>query len=369
MRSLSRYRGLFLFLLLTGLLTGCQGGNSTAQTPAARPAADEAIPAPQPQPAAEPGRPVKVEVAVSTPKITLEKTVLDLGEIGTDSKNTGKFHFTNTGNAPLKIVRVYSCCGVMTRGVADGQVYAPGESGDLEFDYLTGTTTMPATTRELRMQTNDPEKALVSMTIKAAIVRRVETSPLRLKLSLRRENAGCEDVTIRSLNGKPFSIAAVRSTANAISAPFDPNSQATEFSLKLQADMEKLSRNKMGVVSIDLTHPDCTNVRVPFDVVPEYTISPAQLMVWDLRAGQPTQCEVQIRSNYQEDFEIESVSSQKGMITLVSKTKMDEYYQLQIQIKAPPREGENALATDVLEVKIKDKETVSIPFRGVYVEG
>jgi len=133
--------------------------------------------------------------------------------------------------------------------------------------------------------------------------------------------------------------------------------------------MEKLPQNVRGVISVDLTHPDCTNIRVPFDVLPEYTINPAQLMVWDLRAEQPIEREVQIRGNYQRDFEVESVSSQKGMITLLSKTRTDEYYQLRIQIKAPPRQGENAMATDMLEVKIKDGETVSIPFRGIYVEG
>lgn len=367
MTSVPRCRRSILFLLLAGVLAGCQGENSTRETPAAR--ADGAIQTSQPQPAAGAVQPVEVEATVLAPRITIEKPVLDLGEVGTDSKNTGKFRFTNTGNAPLKILRVHTCCGVSTRGVENGQEYAPGESGALEFDYLTGTTPLADMTWELRMQTNDPEQAIVSLTIKADVVRRVEHSPARLRLFLKRENAGCEDVTIRSLNGKPFSIASVRATANAISAAFDPNCQATEFVLKLRPDMEKLPQNVRGVISVDLTHPDCTNIRVPFDVLPEYTINPAQLMVWSLRAGQPIEQEVQIRGNYQSDFEVESVSSQKGMITLLSKTRTDEYYQLRIQIKAPPREGENAMATDMLEVKIKDGETVSIPFRGIYVEG
>jgi hypothetical protein len=369
MRSLSRYRGPVFLLLLAGVLAGCQGEASTVKTPAAQPSAEGAVQTSQLQPAGDPGEPVELEVAVLAPKITVEKPVLDLGEVGTDSKNTGQFRLTNTGNAPLKILRVHSCCGVSTRGIEDGQEYAPGESGVLEFEYLTGSTPDSPVVRELRLQTNDPEQVFVSLVIKAAVVRRVEYTPLKIKLFLRQENAGCEDITIRSLDGKPFSIADIRSTANAISAEFDPNVQATEFVLKPRADMEKLPRNIRGVVSVDLTHPECGNVRVPFDVLPEFTINPAQLMVWNLRAGQAIQSEVRVRGNYRDEFEIESVSSQKGMITLLDKARMDDYYQLRLEIKAPPREGENALATDVLEVKIKDGETVSIPCRGVYVEG
>lgn len=32
------------------------------------------------------------------------------------SKHTGEFRFTNTGNAPLKILQIHGCCGARTRG-------------------------------------------------------------------------------------------------------------------------------------------------------------------------------------------------------------------------------------------------------------
>jgi hypothetical protein len=351
-------------LLLAGVLTGCQGNGSTAKVVPEKPAA-----ASEPAATDTPVKPVEVEVTVLTPKIAVEKPVLDLGEIGTDTRNKGKFEFVNTGKAPLKILQVFSCCGVTTKGVEKGQEYAPGDGGALEFEFITGSTTLPGATRELRLQTNDPDKPIVSLTIKAVIVRRVESGPKKLRLFLRRENAGCENVTLRSLDGKPFSIVSLRSTANALSGEFDPNTQATEFSIKLHADMEKLARNVRGVISIDLTHPECGNIRVPFDVLPEFTINPAYIVVWDLKSGQTLERDIQVRGNYQNDFEIESVSSQKGMVTLLDKKKVDDHYELRIQIKTPERTDNAAMTTDVVEVKIKGGETVSIPFRGVYVEG
>jgi hypothetical protein len=349
------------FLLLAGVLAGCQ-----SNPPAAKPVADKPAEAVVPAEAVEP---VELKVTVLVPKMTVEKPNLDLGEIGTDTKHTGRFEFTNAGNAPLKILQVYACCGVTAKGVENGQEYAPGQSGALEFEYITGSSPIPEITRELRMRTNDPEKSIVSLTIKAAIVRRVECSPQKLKLFLRKENAACGEVTLRSLDGKPFSITSFRSTANVISAVFDPNASATEFVLKPRADMEKLPRNIRGVISVNLTHPECSNIRMPFDVLPEFTINPAHLMVWDLRAGQTIQRDIQIFGNYQSDFEVESVSSQNGTVTLLEKKKTDDHYELRIEIKAPERKDDNAMATDVVEVKIKDGETVSIPFRGIYVEG
>ena len=362
---------LLLFCLPVLGLMGCrsEASKEKASTVQTEPVEQSNPAADQEKSEAKPEAPAEVKVVTLVPKITVEKPIVDLGEVGTDSKVTGQFPFLSDGQAPLKIVQVHSCCGVAVRGVEPGQEYAPGERGVLEFDYVTGSTPSSPVTRELRMQTNDPQQKFVSLLIKASIVRRVEVEPLRLKLFLKQENAGCGDITIRSLNGKPFSITSFKSTANTISADFDPNAQATEFVLKPKADMEKLHRNVRGVISIDLTHPECGNVRVQYDVLPEFTVNPANLMVFNLRGGQPFQREVWVLGNYRDDFEIESVSSQKGTIKLLDMKKVDNRYQLQLEITVPAQEGDSTWAADMLEVKIKDGDTLSIPFRGFYVGG
>jgi len=369
-------RGFIALCIQAALLAGCQreASKGDAQTEQAGSPVIQAQPS-EPEEAASADRPAVPAKPANTaevgegPRITVDELVVDLGEVGTDSKRTGEFRFKNTGNAPLEILDVHSCCGVVTRGVKAGQKYAPGQSGVLEFDFLAGSTPVSKWTRELRLQTNDPTHNLVSLAIKASVVRRVSVDPLRLVLLLKRENADCHDVTIRSLDGKPFSIAAARSTANAIAIDFDPNVKATEFVLKPRVDMEKLQTNLKGTISIDLTHPECTNVRVLFDVLPEFTVNPQHLMIFNMRPDQPVQREVWILSNYCEDFELESVSSQNGRITLLEKKKVGNRYQLQIEVKVPPKEGDNTIAADVLNVKIKDGPTVSIPFRGFYVGG
>jgi len=397
----SRARGAFSFglavLLLCGVLlvlpSGCHRQAADSQ-----PLAVEAEPGPVSEPAsttvaAEPtsareatetprAKPVQ-EVAKAAPKITFEKVVCDFGEIGTDAKHKGQFKFENTGNRPLKIVRVKSCCGVAASGVKAGDVYPPGKGGILNITYNAGSHPGDVN-RKLYIQCNDPVQDVVTLTLKAKIVRCVEYEPKRLRLFLNQKNAGAGDITLTSVKGQPFSITSFRSTANSIRAEFDPNAEATTFVLRPQADMAKLARNLKGQISIDLSHPECKNVRLLYDVLPEFTINPPQILLFNLTEGKAVQREIWVLSNYSDDFEIESVSSRKGTVKLLESKKIKGTatspssagvggrgrpgvrYQLRVEITPPPVEGERAVLSDVLDVKIKDGTTLSIQCRGFY---
>jgi hypothetical protein len=387
--------GLAMLLLGVVLLvvpSGCHRQAEEAEAPVVRAepvpasASERKMPSEQPVAApedAEPPEEPEQQASEAAPRITFEKVVYDFGEIGTDSANQGQFTFENTGNAPLKIVRVKSCCGVAATGVKAGQVYEPGEKGVLKLDYRAGSYP-GAVNRKLYVQSNDPKQDVVTLTIKADIVRRVEYEPKRLRLFLREENAGAGEITLSSIDGRPFSITGFRATANSISAQFDPAVEATRFVLQPQADLEKLQRNLKGQISIDLTHPECKNVRLLYDVLPEFSINPPQILLFNLEEGQPVQREIWILSNYADDFEIESVSSRKGTMELLDSKKVKSAatssgssrsdpsarpgarYQLRIEITPPAVEGQRAVLSDVLDVKIKDGDTLSIQCRGVY---
>ena len=339
-----------LLLLSSALLVlqaGCQEEASNVQGPSMQA---------KPEKIAEPGGETKVEASqpeqarvVSAPRIVLEKVVHDFGEIGPGTAQSARFEFKNEGTAPLKISQVRSCCGVVTKGVKAGQVYDPGQSGALELDYRANL--QPGSMkRNLYIQSNDPLLGVATLTIQATVVPRVEYTPVRLRLFINQDNAGAEDITVTSLNGKPFSIKGFRATGKAITADFDPSVEATEFVLRPKADMEKLRRNLKGQISIDLTHPECTNVRLLYDVLSEFTVNPQQIMLFKLQAGQPEQREIWILSNYKESFEIESVSSQKGTAKLLEKKKVDSRYQLKIEITPPAVVSDRAVMSDVIEV-------------------
>ena len=346
---------------------GCEESASTVRGPVTEPETriSDQNAAPAEPDAEEQAEPVELDVTVLQPRLAIEKTAHDFGEVGPDTRNTTEFTFTNVGEAPLKIVDVNACCGARTRGVAKGQEYAPGESGTLEVDWYAGSHP-GSVNRTLYLRTNSPEQSAVALRIQAKVVRRIEHDPQRLRLFLRRENAGAGEITIRSLDGRPFAITGFRSTANALNADFDPDAEATEFVLEPEADMDKLAKNLRGQVSIDLTHPETKNVRILYDVLPEFTVNPPQLMMFNLEPDQPVQREIWVLSNYKDEFEIESAESQKGTIEVVDRKKVQNRYQLSLKITPPAPEGERSVLSDMLDVKIKGGETLSIPFRGFY---
>ena len=374
----SLWRGLWFLTLWLVMVwaAGCQGPGATADTPAAQQGQEAtALATPgtpeEPKPAApevkvKAVRPYFAKASGGQPRIAVEKDVCDLGEVGVDTKLSGQFKFTNTGNGRLVIVGVQGCCGVTLKGVQAGQDYAPGQSGTLEFDYQALSIPNPALARMVYLQTNDPEHKIVSLTIKAVIVRRVDYKPEVLKLVLKQANAGCPDITLKSLDGRPFSITDFKATAGSITAEFDPQAKAAVFVLKPKADLVKLEHNMRGRVSIAVTHPECSTVDLPYDVLPEFTVSPPNIMMFGLKAEKSVERDIWILNNYQEDFEIESVTSQKGAIKLVGKTKVDNRYQLRIEVTPPRREGGSTLVSDMLNVKIKNGQTLPIPFRGFY---
>jgi len=68
-----------------------------------------------------------------SPRISFEKTVCDLGEVGQGTRNTCEFRFTNTGRGLLKIGNISRTCGC-TVFQLDMKEYAPNEIGAIDVN-------------------------------------------------------------------------------------------------------------------------------------------------------------------------------------------------------------------------------------------
>ncbi len=156
--------------------------------PAISPAEDKIIP-----PADESG-----------PRISFEKTIHDLGPVGPDTKHLCEFKFTNTGKGLLEMGRVQTTCGCTVPELPKKE-YVPGESGILKVKYH--SSKYPGrVTRRLYVYSNDKTKSNVELNIKAEIVKKVKFEPTKMSLLLNKENAGCGEITLTSVDGQPFAI-------------------------------------------------------------------------------------------------------------------------------------------------------------------
>jgi len=124
------------------------------------------------------------------PRISFEKTVCDLGDVGRGTKNTCEFKFTNTGSADggLKIGKIKRTCGC-TVFKLDRKEYAPGQTGTIRVSYIAGKSTA-LRQKHIYVPSNDKDNPKVKLTIKARVVQMVEAAPQKLGLSLRKGSGG-----------------------------------------------------------------------------------------------------------------------------------------------------------------------------------
>jgi hypothetical protein len=304
------------------------------------------------------------EVNKSGPEITFDSLIHDFVEVGTNTRNNCEFKFKNTGNALLRITRVYAPCGCTVAELAKKD-YAPGESGILKVTYRAGSGS-GSTSKRVEVSSNDKAKPKVILTLKAKIVEKIAYEPERLNLLLKGEGAGCPEITLSSRDNRQFSITSFRSTGDSITAEFDPNVKSTKFVLKPTVDREKLKKGLRGQVEIALTHPLCKKVSILFDTLEEFKIDPRVVYVREAEAQKPVTKQVSIFSNYDEEVEIESTSSRKGTVKVLSKEKVRNGYQLELQITPPALDSKRRVFTDVFSVKLKGGQQMQITCYGIY---
>ena len=299
-----------------------------------------------------------------SPKITFESLVYDFGEVGPSAKNEGQFKFTNTGEGLLKITKVARCCGVITK--LDKMEYAPGESGTLQVEWNSGPLES-SMKKNIIVHSNDPNSPATSLTIKAKVVLKVTWEPRKLNLFLDENNAGCPNITISSIDNRPFSITDFKSTADCITADFDPNVEKTEFVVEPKVDMEKLQENLRGRVNISMSHPQGNLATIPYSVLPKYTVNPPLIIIFNAEPEKPILRTISVLNNYHKEFEIESLTSENNIVTLKvqEQKKINNGYQLEVEITPPAADGKTKF-TDSLSLNIKGGEKLPIRCNGYY---
>jgi hypothetical protein len=280
------------------------------------------------------------------PKITFEKVTHDFGDISPASKNTCGFKFKNTGDALLRIGKIRSTCGCTVPKLKKKE-YAPGESGVIKATYTAGRSPGKVTKR-LHVPSNDKKNSKIALTLKGTIVVKVTHEPKRIKLFPKNENAGCPQIKLKSIDGRAFAIKSFTSTGKGITVAFDPNKNATEFVLEPKAHIKKLS------------------VNIPFNVVPEFQINPNAITLRNVKPRKPVERDVSVVNNYGENFEIESVSSDKDAIRVLSRKKIEKGYKLVLEVTPPPIESKQKVFRDTFSVKIRSGPELKLSCSAFY---
>jgi hypothetical protein len=300
------------------------------------------------------------------PKIEFESMVCDFGKVGPRKKLNGEFKFTNAGDEPLRITNIEKCCGAVVK--LDKGKFAPGESGVLKVQY-TSSRSAGKITKKLYVNSNDKTNPRTTLAIQAETVLQVDYEPKRIRLLLKDENAGCPDITLTSIDNKPFSINSFRATGGSLTAEVDSSVKATKFVLKPKADVEKLQKRSTGLINIGLAFPEPNaepeTVMIIFQALSRFTLRPSLLIVMYDKPDEPVKKTLWITNNYGEDFEVESTTSKEGIIEVLSQKKVGKRYRFELQI-TPNSGRDEKRFTETFTINLKGGEKLEVPCRGIY---
>jgi hypothetical protein len=292
------------------------------------------------------------------PKTVVENAVHDFGDINPNSEQKCQFHFSNQGKGVLEIKKIQSTCGCTVPQLKK-KTYLPGESGAISVTYRPGRRS-GGVSKRLYILSNDKQNPRFPLVIKANVVRKISYTPNRFKLRLDEENAGVGDITIKSLDNKAFAVSKVLIKPDCMSIDYDPAAEANEFVLKPQVDMEKIKEIRGGTITIYITHPSEKTVSIPFNLLPPFTSDPATLVALKASPDKPIRKTLYILSNYDEDFEIESVTPSNDAIKIISEEHQPDKYVITVDITPPSNIGDKRYFNSKLTVKIAGGEELVI---------
>jgi len=351
------FTGMFLFI------GGCEKDGAFVPQPetvSAEPSAKRATAKTSEQAPA----PTEATDRVSRPRIQFEERIYDFGNVGPGTKNLCEFKFTNTGDDVLKIEKVPATCSC-TIPTLDKKEYLPGESGTIKVEYRVRKK-LGGTARVITVYSNDPVNPKVRLTVKAMVVPKVTARPSNFKLYPAKDNAGCPDIVLTSLDGKAFAIKSFKSTPSGIQADFDPSKKAARFVLKPKVKVHKLRANSSGRIEIVVDHPETQKLEIHFNVFCKFRISPATIIINDIPPGKSVTKNVWIISDDEQELEVESARSTRRTIRVLNEEKIGNRYKFTIEITPPAEKHPRGFFVDTFLVQMKNGDTLSVTCKEYY---
>ena len=305
-------------------------------------------------------------IAGGLPRIAVDRTTYEAGEVRPQSKNTATFRLTNTGSGVLKISDVQKCCGTVVK--LDKEELAVGETGVLTVEYVAGLAQQPLS-KKIRLLSNDPENRQVELTIAGKVVQTLTWTPARFELAAYKEDIICPDITIKSTDGRPFAVKGFTATGQCLTAGFDPNSRASEVILRPKVDRAKLAAAQFstGRVKIEVAHRDYEAIYLDFEIKPVFEITPPRIFVLNAERGQAVLRTLQLqdrRANSPAEVsrEIESVTFKNGArVELRSVTSVGRGYEMSLALWPSGDQTRESLWSDQLVIRMKEGRQVTVP--------
>jgi len=160
-----------------------------------------------------------------------EQTSVDLRPGFNDKQAVAHFNYENVGNTPVHFKSVHASCGCTTAQTQNEQV-APGQKGEITATFNIGGRT-GTQVKTVTVQTDDPERSSIVLTLKAVITPLLEFQPT-LVYWQNGEEPKPKIITAKANKDAAIKKLDVSSSTPDFTAKVDPGSAPNEFRISVQ---------------------------------------------------------------------------------------------------------------------------------------
>ena len=166
-----------------------------------------------------------VSLTFAQPKVTVDRTNVDLGVIYNGATKKARVVVKNSGKDTLKILGVYTSCGCTTVKQPKTTLTA-GESDAIEVEF-NSTGFRGKITKHITIQTNDPASPQVYIALVADVIDELEPVSRSSVIWLGAIPVGKaveQPIAFKNVSGKPMTLRGYKSSSEQVVARLDQRS-------------------------------------------------------------------------------------------------------------------------------------------------
>jgi|GEM_PF-1743438 len=292
--------------------------------------------------------------------LTVDKKVYDFGTVEPRQQVTGEFMLKNEGSEPLEInKRIRASCGC-TKPILKTYHLKPGESVPLTVKYTVGSN--PGVTSKKIWVLSEPPALpeRLTMSVKAKVKPVVNVTPEEFRFEIRDGTQNNTSLILESTDGIPFRVLSVASRGNAVKAQKYSHKKDTKHIISVKVNPKELKKSPSGMITIKLDHPKLKRVVRRYKAVLPFSAYPSSKSFYNMKPGESRNVMIRIVSNYGQDFQVDKIVSEKGLIKVLKKSKTNDGYQVNISFTVPENNRSKKYIRDNLLITFKDRPEDSL---------
>jgi uncharacterized membrane protein len=308
----------------------------------------------------------------ASPRIQLQQTTVKIGEVVRGEKATSRFVFTNSGDAPLKILGIQASCGCTT---VEGweQTVAPGEEGSFEVRF-DASNLSGKVLKHLTVTTNadNVEGGVVTLGIDADVWLPVKLSSYNASFGVMlkgRANPQPKKITITVIDEESTRIGEPVCSDDYFDIRLEEIDPGKEYLLTVSIpDLQE--RSVGGKITIPLGNPRLKELTIPVyaKVADEVEATPESLLFPSNRGKSPVSRVITIFCHDKfSAFKIESVEVLDGEAITATLKPSQTYRWHQVVVTIPPgfdgsgSDAETEKTSILIRTNHPSREEIRIP--------